>query len=184
MIRRIVIILLTIASIGTLALIGVSYSGATAGALPDFLAGYSPPTSSSGPRYSLFLSARKGEFLIIRNRMYCFGCGRLEPDHSPDCSPDGTLFLISWRRVVEREFGIPGLRWISYDDVGVRTNKLTISLWLMFIIFALYPVAVFVRGPIRRHRRRKRGLCLTCGYDLTGNESDRCPECGKSVGDS
>lgn len=26
--------------------------------------------------------------------------------------------------------------------------------------------------------RRERGLCFRCGYDLTGNVSGVCPECG------
>ena len=30
---------------------------------------------------------------------------------------------------------------------------------------------------LRRERDRK-GLCLHCGYDLTGNVSGVCPECG------
>jgi predicted Zn-ribbon and HTH transcriptional regulator len=37
----------------------------------------------------------------------------------------------------------------------------------------------------RRRRRRYRlthGLCLTCGYNLTGNVSGRCPECGTPAG--
>ena len=29
-----------------------------------------------------------------------------------------------------------------------------------------------------RTRRRWRGLCSNCGYDLRGNESGVCPECG------
>ena len=39
----------------------------------------------------------------------------------------------------------------------------------------------FLLGPYRRYRRRKKGLCLTCGYDLTGNESGVCPECGSKA---
>jgi hypothetical protein len=30
-------------------------------------------------------------------------------------------------------------------------------------------------------RRRRLGPCLRCGYDLTGNSSGRCPECGSAV---
>jgi rRNA maturation endonuclease Nob1 len=33
-----------------------------------------------------------------------------------------------------------------------------------------------------RRARRKRGHCVPCGYDLTGNESGACPECGEKVG--
>lgn len=31
---------------------------------------------------------------------------------------------------------------------------------------------------LRRRYRRRRGLCLRCAYDLTGNETGICPECG------
>jgi len=30
----------------------------------------------------------------------------------------------------------------------------------------------------RRRRRRAAGHCRACGYDLTGNQSGACPECG------
>ena len=30
----------------------------------------------------------------------------------------------------------------------------------------------------RRSKRRRKGLCLACGYNLTGNTSGVCPECG------
>ena len=45
------------------------------------------------------------------------------------------------------------------------------------VVFAIYPTLAFIRGPLRHHRRRKRGLCVTCGYDLRGSPG-RCPECG------
>ncbi len=51
-------------------------------------------------------------------------------------------------------------------------------LWGTFVLFAFYPTIAFIRGPVRRWRRRKRGLCVRCGYNLTGNESGVCPECG------
>lgn len=31
---------------------------------------------------------------------------------------------------------------------------------------------------LRSHLRRKRGLCVNCGYDLRGTQHQRCPECG------
>ena len=54
--------------------------------------------------------------------------------------------------------------------------------WLLAILFAAYPTIAFIRKPLRRRReRRRKGLCLTCGYDLTGNVSGVCPECGTKV---
>ena len=37
------------------------------------------------------------------------------------------------------------------------------------------------RRQTRRVRRRRQGLCTECGYDLTGNVSGKCPECGTPV---
>lgn len=54
-----------------------------------------------------------------------------------------------------------------------------IRLWLpsVLLIVAWY---VLLRVPhrVRRILRAKRGLCLQCGYNLTGNWSGVCPECG------
>ena len=32
---------------------------------------------------------------------------------------------------------------------------------------------------LRRFIRHKRGLCVKCGYDLSGAEHEVCPECGE-----
>ena len=36
----------------------------------------------------------------------------------------------------------------------------------------------FVPATLRAVHRRKRGLCIKCGYDLRGDLSYGCPECG------
>ena len=46
------------------------------------------------------------------------------------------------------------------------------------VAFAAYPMLAFIRGPLRRRRWRKKGCCCKCGYDLTGNVTGICPECG------
>ena len=57
----------------------------------------------------------------------------------------------------------------------VRTRTWTVS-----TIFAAYPMLAFFRGPLRHWRRRRKGLCLKCGYNLEGNVSGVCPECGEA----
>jgi len=66
-----------------------------------------------------------------------------------------------------------GQNWL-YDLVLV-------PLWVPFILFSIYPAIAFIRSPYRRYRRRKKGLCLKCGYNLTGNVSGVCPECGEKI---
>lgn len=54
--------------------------------------------------------------------------------------------------------------------------------WFACMILVSYPAWFLVRGSVRLRRRRRQGLCLACGYNLTGNTSGRCPECGREVG--
>lgn len=50
--------------------------------------------------------------------------------------------------------------------------------WVVSLALIGLGVMPIVRGPVLRWWRWKRGRCRFCGYDLTGNRSGRCPECG------
>ena len=67
------------------------------------------------------------------------------------------------------------------DSLFVTAIEHRFSLLVPFVALALYPTIAFIRGPLRRWRRRRRGRCVTCGYDLTGNVSGVCPECGEKA---
>ncbi len=59
---------------------------------------------------------------------------------------------------------------------------ISIPLWIPGVVFGL---SVLVCRPIhylRRRKRKKRGLCIKCGYDLRGSP-ERCPECGTGFSD-
>ena len=59
------------------------------------------------------------------------------------------------------------------------------ALWPLLIVTAPFPTLMIARGTrnaIRYRRRRKRGLCAACGYNLTGNTSGVCPECAERIG--
>ncbi len=51
-------------------------------------------------------------------------------------------------------------------------------LWLLGAILMSYPAVTLIRGPLRRWHRRRHNCCVRCGYNLTGNISGVCPECG------
>lgn len=61
---------------------------------------------------------------------------------------------------------------------GDVTRALVLPMWLVTLALLPAPVIMTTR-LLRTRRRRKRGLCLRCGYDLRGSkDSARCPECG------
>jgi hypothetical protein len=62
---------------------------------------------------------------------------------------------------------------------SLRASGVGVPFWLVFAMLAIGPTAAFMRGPLRRRRRRKRGECIHCGYSLTGLTELRCPECGR-----
>jgi hypothetical protein len=56
----------------------------------------------------------------------------------------------------------------------VLSRMLYVPLWLPLIVLAI-PTAILWWLD---RRRRLPGHCRRCGYNLTGNVSGRCPECG------
>ena len=71
--------------------------------------------------------------------------------------------------------------WVANLEYGGSCSFVDVPLWVLFLILAAYPTLAFFRGPLRRWRRRRKGLCRKCSYDLTGNESGVCPECGSPI---
>ena len=66
---------------------------------------------------------------------------------------------------------------------GTGRVSMLVPWWLIPLGLA-YPLWILVRHVHRtetRRVRRRLGLCRDCGYNLTGNESGVCPECGTAV---
>jgi len=76
-------------------------------------------------------------------------------------------------------FGWFNYHWNYVDSLKVRYYELTIPNWFLTLIFAVLP-AIWL---FKWNKRRKLGpnACPSCGYDLTGNESGECPECGETT---
>jgi hypothetical protein len=71
--------------------------------------------------------------------------------------------------------GIPD-RYVSYPS----GSWLRLPLLYLFILFAVLP-CIWSWRTIRDWRRHPEGHCQSCGYNLTGNTSGVCPECGTAL---
>ncbi len=92
--------------------------------------------------------------------------------------PDGWLVsrtgASGWRARLKEIYWLPTVR--RYVGIGSRRSIVTVPIWIPLIATAL-PTALLWW----RNRRIPPGHCESCGYDLTGNVSGRCPECGTPV---
>ncbi|HNQ24901.1 MAG TPA: hypothetical protein PKK06_17615 [Phycisphaerae bacterium] len=91
---------------------------------------------------------------------------------------------------------------VSYVPVTISISLLAIAgcpvwAWIPLSVLLLTTVPAYIAvwsfwrmtpgnhgGPIWRmirRRRRAQGLCMNCAYNLTGNVSGVCPECGEPI---
>jgi hypothetical protein len=94
------------------------------------------------------------------------------------------------------QWDLAGVRYKNWISLYSQSNwsreeyavqELSIPIWLVTTLFAAYPIIAFARA-IRHSRANRRarlsGFCTNCTYDLTGNVSGRCPECGEAIQES
>ena len=102
----------------------------------------------------------------------------------------------SWRDFVrprhEVMVVIPGrpehYRWLGFHIMPINRQspgdplydceftEVGVPYYFVCVLAVMLPAAR-ARGMLRRRRRRTRGLCRACGYDLRATPG-RCPECG------
>ena len=83
-----------------------------------------------------------------------------------------------------RDWGkeFPGFEGAGFKYGGLRgpngsLYNLAVPHWFPLVILATAPLAWAV-AALRRRRLLRPGVCRSCGYDLRGNVSGVCPECG------
>jgi hypothetical protein len=73
----------------------------------------------------------------------------------------------------------------GFDDEGIVVPYQPV--WSGIILNSLVGAAgtwalIFLPSAVRTVRRRRRGRCVACGYDLAGVDGGECPECGGGRG--
>jgi hypothetical protein len=97
---------------------------------------------------------------------------------------------VAWPPSAERTWRFAGVRLVAGQtpDPTGATRPLhggRVHYSNLLVLSAVLPAARVARrlaNRLRSRRRSRRGLCARCGYNLTGNASGVCPECGSTIG--
>jgi hypothetical protein len=65
---------------------------------------------------------------------------------------------------------------------GYLSRWIVVPLWTTWLAFGILFGPGILRAR-RRARRRRKGLCVECGYDIRASGT-RCPECGAPLGEA
>ena len=116
---------------------------------------------------------------LSQKRLFCFNL---------DLGRAGGYGVRQWtgQNVTSFNWGNPRSLHVEIaGDSGGGTmwlRAITLPFWVPVLVFGAHPALVLIPEHWQRYRRwwrRRKGLCLTCGYNLTGNTSGICPECGE-----
>ena len=93
--------------------------------------------------------------------------------------------VLAYGPVDTSRLGVSVSGWMPGPDLAflpergftsLGTPRYFVPMWIPFLALAIPTYILW-----RRDRRKPEGCCQQCGYDLTGNESGVCPECGTKI---
>jgi len=89
--------------------------------------------------------------------------------------PQATEFILGHHPFLEPTWYSVGI--YTYDQRGFLHSGIMFPLWGGFLVSSGCAVLLAYPG-LRGRLRRRRGLCLHCGYNLNCAPRSECPECG------
>ena len=95
--------------------------------------------------------------------------------HRPNLTPPFIMPAGGWW--VRRGFSYSRFGGAMTPTIYNEQSQVTAPHWAVAAAAALLPAVTATRWW-RNRRRARPGACAGCGYDLTGNVSGVCPECG------
>jgi len=112
---------------------------------------------------------------LVDGRGYCLSSGRFAGFRN------GCFFLFDAGsfyapgQIIEISGGVT-LKWIHFEGWRGPGSELTVPLWIPLLVVFIPAILAWLRilpWP--------EGFCQRCGYDLTGNVTGTCPECGQAA---
>ena len=173
MVRRLIITALTLAALSTAAVGWAGYAIPVYGGCAVSNRHHCYVCFSDGLVRLSCSSANEPIYLVPSPYYRWVGIHRLANDDL--CVQIRHLRPAPTRRFAYRSMTFGPLPGSTAPTIEVRGLRMGIGVPMTLLI--AYPFFAFVRARYRHHRHRS-GHCPTCEYDLTGNTSGVCPECG------
>ncbi len=111
--------------------------------------------------------------IILGSRHACDICGLT-------AHPQGNV-CIQHSGPIRTRLRIGRLLWYADNELTTWHEVLCLPHALATSVLAGIPLAYFTSLAARRRHRRRHHRCQRCAYDLTGNTSGVCPECGTAI---
>jgi hypothetical protein len=112
-----------------------------------------------------FVKSEAPDYSVISNETFEIESDTIEPPQNLICG-----------------FGFRLENLAASTQSGSPSRVISISspLYLFVAMASIFPLLSLARtrSALRRRRRRRQNRCITCGYNLTGNTSGVCSECG------
>lgn len=180
MMRKVIIAVLTLGTVATVLVWPLSYFYGAALVLPHSMTLPNCDVTVDAGRFLVFHTDYIGKVKNLPAVHLSFGgfaFHRFTLERMTTSVVPG--YFLFWQRntridTAEQHPRLPSVTWAN-----VRRRVVQIPCWFVAAAFAISPTLALIRGPLRRYRRRRKGSCVECGYNLTGLTEPRCPECAK-----
>jgi hypothetical protein len=120
-------------------------------------------------------------FFIVRTErgIITFTIAQTSSQPMPGSRFDHRRLEFAWRRYSSAH-GMHEHDNVSIIDSYWHAHEVTLPFWALFLLTAT-PTGILLAQAWRTACWLRSGRCIRCGYDLTGNTSGICPECGTRV---
>lgn len=95
----------------------------------------------------------------------------------PPTTPPSQRFRQKFEMLTPYGYSDIGSSWLRFTSYGGVRCNLAFNLWMPLPAVTLIAIWLLYRD----RRRIVPGCCVRCGYDLFGNVSGICPECGTPI---
>jgi hypothetical protein len=120
----------------------------------------------SGIELALWLAYRVSRFVLLLS-VVLIGISAVLPDFIS--GRDGCYYAVRFGSV-----------WHKIGAAGCGARNEVVNLWFLFVPAAMATAYFGIVSKLIAEAPLD-GCCDRCGYNLTGNVSGRCPECGTAV---